>query len=180
MVESRSFYNMLHVHVSLNQCYSLCKKTLCPWTFPKFKWWVWWVKKPFSQNFVPTLPCSPKFSYYTGVRMQKICVAGYERRKICEAKCFICLEWNFDLRYFEEGIQKRQRTSRRVRFISFRLKWSEIPMFQLCAAKRFQPCDSCAFIQWCPYIYMYIYMFIIASYSYRGDSLTWVFRFVSA
>ena len=27
MVESRSFYNMLHVHVSLNQCHSLCKKT---------------------------------------------------------------------------------------------------------------------------------------------------------
>ena len=149
---------MIMLHVSSHNV--IRRSVLCQWTFYKFKWWARWVKKPFSQNFVPTLPCSPKFSYYTGVRMQKICVAGYERRKICEAKCFICLEWNFDLRYFEEGIQKRQRTSRRVRFISFRLKWSEIPMFQLCAAKRFQPCDSCAFIQWCPYIYICIYIYI--------------------
>ena len=33
---------------------------LCPWTFSKFKWWVRWVKKPFSQNFVDasTEPCA--------------------------------------------------------------------------------------------------------------------------
>ena len=60
---------MIMLHVSSHNV--IRRSVLCQWTFYKFKWWVRWVKKPFSQNFVPTLPCSPKFSYYTGVRAEK-------------------------------------------------------------------------------------------------------------
>ena len=53
MFESRNIHNMLHEHVSHVQSHNVMRRNiLCPWTFSKFKWWVRWVKKPFSQNFV--------------------------------------------------------------------------------------------------------------------------------
>ena len=74
MFESRIFHNMLHEHVLHVVSHNVMRSNiLCPWTFSKFKWWVRWVKKPFSQNFVPTLPCSPKFSFFT----RTIAYTGY-------------------------------------------------------------------------------------------------------
>ena len=53
MFESRIFHNMLHEHVLHVVSHNVMRSNiLCPWTFSKFKWWVRWVKKPFSQNFV--------------------------------------------------------------------------------------------------------------------------------
>ena len=52
MFESRNIHNMLHEHVSHVQSHNVMRRNiLCPWTFSKFKWWVRWVKKPFSQKF---------------------------------------------------------------------------------------------------------------------------------
>ena len=95
--------------------------------------------------------------------MQKICVAGYERRKICEAKCFICLEWNFDLRYFEEGIQKRQRTSRRVRFISFPFEVIRNPHVSALRCKKVSAvCFLCSHSVMSIYIYIHIYICLLS------------------
>ena len=53
MFESRIIHNMLHEHVLHVVSHNVMRRNiLCPWTFSKFKWWVRWVKKPFSQNFV--------------------------------------------------------------------------------------------------------------------------------
>ena len=40
---------MIMLHVSSRNV--IRRSVLCQWTFYKFKWWVRWVKKPFSQKF---------------------------------------------------------------------------------------------------------------------------------
>jgi hypothetical protein len=46
--------------------------------------------------------------------------------------------------------------------------------------KRAELCDSCASSFSDVNIYTYVYIYLIATYSYRGDSLIWVSKFVSA
>ena len=166
-------HNMLH-----DSCHTCCKSQfqcqeifLCPWTFSKFKWWVRRVKKPFSQKNVPTLPCSPAFSYLT----RKIAYAGYERRRVAKQSACFVFGWNFNLRYFEEEIQNKQDIKKSpTNFHSF---WSnpKSPCLSRALEKSWALWFLCKFIQWCQYIYIYIYkyvyIYLIATYSCRGDSL---------
>ena len=141
---------------------------LCPWTFSKFKWWVRWVKKPFSQILFPPSLVPQNFPY-VNVRVQEY---GGTRKKACKAKCFIVLEWNSMFGYFKEGIRRTYGTTRSVRlFIPFDETWISPCLSSALEKDGFRIVILVQF-QWCSYIYIHMYIYVyIAIYSYRGDSL---------
>ena len=106
------------------------------------------LRNPFPKNFAPTLPCSPKFSSFT----RTYAYTGYNE-ETCEAKCFM-------FGYFKEGIRRTHRTSRRVRFVHSVWWDPNFPMSQLCAGKEGFSFVILVQFQWCPYIYICIYMLL--------------------
>ena len=136
---------------------------LCPWTFSKFKWWVRWVKKPFSQILFPPSLVPQNFPY-VNVRVQEY---GGTRKKACKAKCFIFLEWNSMFGYFKEGIRRTYGTTRSVRlFIPFDETW--IPHVSALRSKKtaFELWFSCG----CSDFHIYTYVYICL---YRDLFLPW-------
>ena len=144
------------------------RKLVCPWTFSKFKWWVRWVKKPFSQNFVPTLPCSPKFSSFT----RKYASSGYNGESL---RSKVLYSFGMECWYLDTSKKESKKTRGKSTTVQPFIPMDEIwisPCLSFALEKESSACDSCAF-QWCPYIYICIYIYdYIATYSYRGDSLT--------
>ena len=62
---------MIMLHVSSHNV--IRRSVLCQWTFYKFKWWVRWVKKPFSQKFCAHPPLFPKiFVLHRGTNAENL------------------------------------------------------------------------------------------------------------
>ena len=168
MFESRNIHNMLHEHVSHVQSHNVMRRNiLCPWTFSKFKWWVRWVKKPFSQNFVPTLPCSPKFSSFT----RTYAYTGYNEENL---RSKVLYSFGMKLQFLDTSKKESEGHIGHQEESDLFIPFDEIRIPHVSALRwkrRFQLCDSCAVSVMSIYIHMYIYA-SIATYSYRGDSLT--------
>ena len=137
---------------------------LCPWTFSKFKWWVRWVKKPFSQILFPPSLVPPKFSLRkrprTGVR-------GYKEESL-QSRGALSF-WNETQCLDTSKKESEGRMGQReVSVCSFRLMKLEFPMSQLCARKRraFELGFSCSFSD--VHIYTYVYICL-----YRDLFLPW-------
>ena len=102
MVESRSFYNMLHVHVSLNQCHSLCKKTCMSMDIFQVQVVGEVGQETLFPKFCTHPPLFPKiFFLYAQVR-----VFGVQWRKFAKQSALFFWNGMLIFGYFKEGIQK--------------------------------------------------------------------------
>ena len=161
---------MIMLHVSSHNV--IRRSVLCQWTFYKFKWWVRWVKTPFSQKSCAHPPLFPKiFVLHRGTSGEKF------------AKQSASFVWNGISICDTSKKESKRDKGHQGESVLFHSVWSDPkpPCFSFALQKGFSRVILVhSFSDVHIYIYVYIYMFIIASYSYRGDSLTWVFRFVSA
>ena len=132
------------------------------------------LRNPFSQNFVPTLPCSPKFSSYAqstkdeNLRSNVLpCRRGTSGENL-RSKVLHLFGMEIYLRYFEEGIQKIQRTSRRVRFYFIPFEVIRNPHVSAVRCKRASAVwFVCIRSVMSIYMHMYIYVY------YRELFLPW-------